>query len=163
MLALAWLGAAAAAPRLVRVLGRTDLCVGEVLAVETAGTGERLLALAGEDMSRLAQYQRWLGRGDHGYVAFYASGLALGVLQLGGTARALAAGVVAGTVVADIIENEALEAALGALCDDPATPTRADAAAALARVSALVKFALLVPALGAALTGVARGLRSGGG
>lgn len=160
LVALTWLGAAAAAPGLARAVGQTDLGVSEMIAVETAGTGERQLALAGADADRLAQHQRVLGRRDHLYVAFYGTGLLAGVRLLDGTSRALAGCVVAGAVVADIVENEALEAAFRVLRAEPESPRRADRSAALARIAAVVKFALLVPSVGAALAGVARGLRS---
>ena len=159
LLALGWLVAAVAAPVAVRVVGRTDLGAREVLAVETAGRGQRLLDLAGSDPGRVAVYRRVLGRGDHVYVAFYGAGVLLGVSLLDGGMRMLGSLVAVGALAADVVENEALDRALGALLADPSRPHMSDADAARARTAAAVKFGLLTPAVALSLVGVGRGLR----
>lgn len=159
LLALGWLVTAVAAPAAVRVVGRTDLGAREVLAVETAGRGQRLLDLAGSDRGRLSVYRRVLGRGDHAYVAGYGTGVLLGVSLLDGVARVLGTVVSVSALAADVVENEALERALGTLLVEPGRPQLADGDAALARTAAAAKFGLLVPAVAMSVAGVVRGLR----
>lgn len=158
LLALGWLVTAVAAPAVVRLVGRTDLEAREVLAVETAGRGQRLLDLAGSDPARLSVYRRVLGRGDHAYVAVYGTGVLLGVSLLDGGARGLGTAVSVGALAADVVENEALERALGTLLVEPGRPPLADGDAALARAAAAVKFGLLGPAVVMSVVGVVRGL-----
>ncbi|MGB8020220.1 MAG: hypothetical protein WCF04_03230 [Candidatus Nanopelagicales bacterium] len=154
--ALAWDGAALAAPSVVGVLTGHRLGAREAVAVELAGSGARIVGLAGGDPGRLETYRRVLGRGDDAYVAFYGFGLLLGVLLLGGRARGAAVAAVLGAASADLIENRALERALRQPLDKPGDPAGADPDAARARRAAGIKFGLLVPAVAMSLAGAVR-------
>lgn len=152
--------AAVAAPSLVQAVTRIRIGSQEILAVEFAGSGERLLDLAQGDQQRLEAYRSVLGVRDNAYVVAYTLPLLLGADLLPGSARLIAGAVVGGTAAADVVENLALESALEALQADPTRPEQADHAARRARRAAAVKFGLLGPAVGLALWGAVRGWRS---
>ena len=110
-------------------------------------------------LERLQAYRSLLGLGDNVYVAVYSAPLLLGVDLLPGQARRLGVLLALGTAAADVVENVALEDALGVLLADPSQPELADPSARRARRAASVKFALLGPAIGMAIVGVARAWR----
>lgn len=180
-IALAWDVAALAAPSVVGVLTGHRIGAREAVAVEMAGTGARVVELAGGDARRLEAYRRVLGRGDDAYVAFFSLGLMLGVLLLDGRARGAGVAAVCGAASADLVENRALDRALLHLIDaadqrsgaDPvgadlagADPVGADPAAVdpdlvRARRAARIKFGLLMPAAAMSLAGIWQQLRPG--
>ena len=155
-LSLALAGGAVALPTVVQVVAKTDLGSREIVQVEFAGSGEKLLALAGASPERLELFRSLLGRRDDFYVAMYGAPLVLGADLLPGVARGTGMALTLGTVAADIVENHALERALRALLRNPGEPGLADRDASLARKAAAVKFALLVPAIGLSIGGALR-------
>lgn len=159
-LSLGLLGGAVAIPAVVRVVANTEMEFQEIVAVEFAGSGEQLLSMAGGSAERLELLRSLLGRRDNFYVVIYSVPIALGADLLPGVARPLGLALTAGTAAADMVENLALERSLQSLLDDPDNPERADSDALLASRAAGLKFALLVPALGMAVWGITRSLRS---
>ena len=154
--------AAVTLPSAVQALSGSRVGSREIVQVEFAGSGERLLALAEGRQERLQAYRSLLGLRDNVYVAVYSAPLLLSVDLLPGKARRIGLLLALGTAAADVVENVALEDALGALLADPSQPALADLGARRARRCASVKFALLGPAIGMALWGVASGARISG-
>lgn len=140
---LAWLGVAGAL-----VGSRT------VMAVEFAGTGQRLLDTAAGDPAKLQRFRRLLGRNDSAFTAFYVAGLLLAQRDLAPLPRAAAGSLTLVAGAGDVVENEGLQRALTSLLCDPGDPSAADSAAAMAARAARLKFAALVPAVAAALLGL---------
>jgi hypothetical protein len=159
-LAVAWNAASLVLPSAVGALTNTRLSGREIIAVELAGSGQALLDLAEGQPESLERFRRVLGRNDNYYVAWYGTGLLLGVSLLPPRGACAGAALVAATLAADVVENQALEQALGTLLRQPHQPVLADAAAQRARRAAAVKFALLVNSAALGMAGVARGLRS---
>lgn len=151
--------AAVMLPSVVQALSGSRVGAPEIVQVEFAGSGERLLALARGSREQLQAYRSLLGLGDNVYVAVYSAPLLLGVALLPGQARRVGVLLALGTAAADVVENVALEDALGVLLADPSQPELADPSAGRARRAASVKFALLGPAIGMAIVGVARAWR----
>ncbi len=151
--------AAVTLPSAVQALSGSRVGSREIVQVEFAGSGERLMALAQSRRERLQTYRSLLGLRDNAYVAVYSAPLLLGVDLLPGKARHIGLLLALGTAAADVAENVALEDALGILLADPSQPALADLGARRARRAASVKFALLGPAIGMALWGVARAWR----
>lgn len=156
-MALALTAVAVVVPSLVQVRASTRVGVREIIAVEFAGSGERLVVLAQGRRERLEVFRSLLGVRDNVYVAVYSVPLLLGVDLLPGVVRRAGLLLVLGTAAADVAENLALEKAFQVLLDDATRPGRADREAQRARQAAGVKFALLGPAVGMALGGVACG------
>lgn len=127
-----------------------------VMAVEFAGSGQRLLDAADGDPARLRRFRAVLGRNDTVFAAFYGTGLLLAQHSLRPIPRAAAGLLTATACAADAVENEGLERALTSLLSDPGKPSAADIPAAMAARAAGLKFALLVPAIAAALWGLRR-------
>jgi hypothetical protein len=158
--AVALAAGAVVLPGMVQAVSGTRVGAREIVAVEFAGSGERLMALAQGRRERLEVHRSLLGARDDGYVAIYSVPLLLGVDLLPAPARRVGLLLALGTAAADVVENHALEQSCKVLLADPAKPERADAAARLARRAATVKFALLVPAASMGLRGVARTWRT---
>lgn len=145
------------APTVLQRLNGNTLGLREIVGVECAGTGGRMVELTEGDLDRLEQYRLVLGVRDNFYVAGYITPIILGVDLLPDRLRKLGVCLATVTATADVIENLALEQALMLLIEDPERPQRADQAALRARNAAIIKFAALGPALGMAIWGIAAG------
>lgn len=151
--------AAWAAPAAVQRLTGTTVSAREILSVELAGSGERILEVAEGSPERLEVYRSLLGLRDNVYVVIYCVPLLVATDLLPVVARPVGATLVLATAVADLVENAMLERSLAGLATDPSIPGRIDEEARLARHAAWAKFAALVPSIGLATWGIQRSWR----
>jgi hypothetical protein len=158
-LAVAWNAASLVLPSVLAALTNDRWSGREIIAVELAGSGQRLLDLAEGQPESLERFRRVLGLNDNYYVGWYGTGLLLGISLLPRRGALAGAALVAAALAADVVENQAIEEAVGKLLRQPQQPDLADAAAQRARLAAAAKFALLVPSAALVMVGVARGLR----
>lgn len=151
--------AASAAPAAVQWLTGTTMTSREILSVELAGSGERILEVAAGSPERLVVYRSLLGLRDNVYVVIYCVPLLVATDLLPVVARRTGTALVMATAVADLVENAMLERSLARLATDPSNPGRVDEEARLARHAAWAKFAALAPSIGLATWGIQRSWR----
>ena len=151
--------AAIAAPAAVQALTGTRVSAREILSVELAGSGERILEVAQGSPERLEVYRSLLGLRDNVYVCVYCVPLLVATDLLPVVARRVGTTLVLATAVADVVENAMLERSLATLATDTSNPGRVDDEARLARHAAWAKFAALAPSIGFATWGIHRSWR----
>jgi hypothetical protein len=150
---------AVAAPAAVQALTGARVSAREIVSVELAGSGERMLEVAEGSRERLEVYRSLLGLRDNVYVAVYCVPLLVATGLLPVAARRVGTTLVLATAAADVVENAMLERSLEGLMTDPSNPGRVDDAARRARHAAWAKFVALVPSIGFATWGVQRSWR----